>query len=227
MPWKERYTISDEKSLVDDEIRWPQDARCCVGITVDLSVAAGPEGIRAADLKTPEAEFGANQGLSAVLALLRRHDLRATFAVPAVIAHIYADQIRGLADDGHEVAAHGFKHEDVSALERDDEAERIARATELLGEITGGRPAGWFSLPRQGDPFAGGTISPNTMDLLIEARLCLYGERSGRRHTPLLGHRLCEPARPPHPALLLSFRRPVFLDVSPQGHRPRASRRPV
>ena len=28
MPWKERYTISDEKSLADDEIRWPQGARC-------------------------------------------------------------------------------------------------------------------------------------------------------------------------------------------------------
>jgi len=26
MPWKERYTISNEKSLADDEIRWPQDA---------------------------------------------------------------------------------------------------------------------------------------------------------------------------------------------------------
>ena len=104
MPWKERYTISDEKSLTDDEIRWPQGARCCVGITIDLSVAAGPEGIRAADLKTPEAEFGANQGLAALLALLERYDLRATFAVPAVLAHIYADEIRALAAAGHEVA---------------------------------------------------------------------------------------------------------------------------
>jgi len=82
MPWKERYTISDEKSLADDEIRWPGDALCCVGITVDLSLAAGPDGIRAADLTTPEAEFGANQGLSALLAVLRRYDLKATFAVP-------------------------------------------------------------------------------------------------------------------------------------------------
>ena len=79
MPWKERYTISDEKSLADDEIRWPQGARCCVCITVDLSIAVGRDGIRAADLTTPEAEFGANQGLSALLAVLKRYDLRATF----------------------------------------------------------------------------------------------------------------------------------------------------
>jgi len=175
MPWKERYTISDEKSLADDEIRWPGDVRCCVGITVDLSVAAGPDGIRAADLTTPEAEFGANQGLSALLAVLRRYDFKATFAVPGVLAHIYADRVRVLVTEGHEIAAHGFKHEDVSGLEREDERARIVRTTEILAEITGQRPAGWFSLPRQGDPFAGGTISPNTMDLLLDAGYAYMG----------------------------------------------------
>ena len=109
MPWKERYTISDEKSLADDDIRWPQGARCCLGITVDLSIAAGPDGIRAADLRTPEAEFGANQGLAALLATLKRNDLRATFAVPAVLAQIYGEQIRALVAEGHEIAAHGSK----------------------------------------------------------------------------------------------------------------------
>jgi peptidoglycan/xylan/chitin deacetylase (PgdA/CDA1 family) len=175
MPWKERYTISDEKSLTDDDIRWPDGARCCISITVDLSVAAGPEGICAADLATPQAYFGANQGLSVLLAVLKRHDLRATFAVPAVIAHIYRDQMRALIGAGHEIAAHGFKHEDVSALGRADEGERVARTTEILTATTGRRPSGWFSLPRQGDPFAGGTISPNTMSLLIEAGYAYMG----------------------------------------------------
>src|SRR5437667_12802908 len=96
MPWKERYTISDEKSLADDDVGWPNGARCCVVITVDLSLAVGPEGIRAPDLTTPEAQFGAHQGLSALLAALKRHDLRATFAVPAVVAHIYPEKMRAL-----------------------------------------------------------------------------------------------------------------------------------
>ena len=55
MPWKEGYTISDERSLADSEVRWPDGARCCVAVTVDLSVASGPEGVTAADLATPEA----------------------------------------------------------------------------------------------------------------------------------------------------------------------------
>ena len=70
---------------------------------------------------------------------------------------------------------HGFRHDDVSALEREDELERITRTIEILTEMAGRRPTGWFSLPRQGDPFAGGTISPNTMDLLLDAGYTYIG----------------------------------------------------
>jgi peptidoglycan/xylan/chitin deacetylase (PgdA/CDA1 family) len=169
MPWKQGYTISDERSLPASAVRWPDGARCCVAITVDMSVASRPEGVTAADLTTPEALFGANQGLAALREVLRRHAMRVTFAVPAAIAHIHRDLVRSLTADGHEIAAHGFRHEDVSGLERNEERRRIVRTTEVLADITGSKPAGWFSLPRQGDRYAVGAVSPNTVDLLIEA----------------------------------------------------------
>jgi len=175
MPWKDAYTISDEKSLADADLRWPAGGRCAVHIVVDLSVASGPEGIGVRDIKSAPAEFGANQGLDLVLAQLDKHGLRATFAVPAVTAEIYPRRIKALVERGHEVAAHGFKHEDVSALPRAEEKARLDLTTEVLTRITGRRPAGWFSLPRQKDPFAGGTISPNTMDLLIDAGYAYMG----------------------------------------------------
>ena len=60
MPWKQGYTISDEVGLRDSEVRWPDGQRCCVTVVVDLSVARGPEGIRAEDLATWEAWLGEN-----------------------------------------------------------------------------------------------------------------------------------------------------------------------
>ena len=129
-----------------------------------MSRGSGPEGVTAADLATPEALFGANRGLAALREILRRRGMRATFAVPAVIAHIHCDLVRSLAAEGHEIAAHGFRHEDVSGLERDDERQRIARTTEILADVTGRTPAGWFSLPRQGDRYAVGAISPDSLD---------------------------------------------------------------
>ena len=173
MPWKQGYTISDARSLTDSELRWPDGARCCVAMTVDLSVASGPEGVTAADLATPEALFGANQGLAALREVFRRHAMRATFAAPAIIAHIHRDLLCSLTAEGHEIAAHGFRHEDVSGVERDEERQRIARTTEILADVTGRKPAGWFSLPRQGDRYAVGAVSPNTVDLLLEAGTCI------------------------------------------------------
>jgi peptidoglycan/xylan/chitin deacetylase (PgdA/CDA1 family) len=109
--------------------------------------------------------------------------MRATFAVPAVIAHVHCDLVRSLAAEGHEIAAQGFRHEDVSGLDRDEEWLRMARTTEILADVAGRKPAGWFSLPRQGDRYAVGAISPNTR------------QRTGRRHPALLGQRPREPPR--------------------------------
>ncbi len=169
MPWKQGYTISDEKSLTDHEVRWPGGQRCCFTVVVDLSVARGPEGIRATDLTNPDAYFAAHDGLDQLLFVLRRFNITATFAVPAVVAQLRGDRIRALLDAGHEIAVNGLKHEDVSALSAAEEKARIDLATEIVTKVTRRKPVGWFCLPRQEDAFAGGTISPNTMDLLIEA----------------------------------------------------------
>jgi peptidoglycan/xylan/chitin deacetylase (PgdA/CDA1 family) len=76
--------------------------------------------------------------------------------------------MRALLAEGHEIAANGLRHEDISGLERAEEQRRIAETTERIAAVTGQRPVGWYCLPRQGDKFAVGMISPNTMDLLRE-----------------------------------------------------------
>jgi peptidoglycan/xylan/chitin deacetylase (PgdA/CDA1 family) len=175
MPWKDGYTISDERSLTDAEVHWPDGHRCCFSITVDLSVASGPDGISEADLASPKARFGLNEGFDRVMGALDRFGLKVTFATPALMARVQAHRLRVLTQEGHEIAAHGFRHEDVSSLSRAEEAARIDLTTSVLSEITGRRPMGWFSLPRPADPFAGGTISADTMDLLIDAGYSYFG----------------------------------------------------
>src|SRR5262245_2710867 len=100
MPWKDGYTISDERSLDDSDVRWPDGKRCAVHIVVDLSFAGGPEGISARDIRSGTAQFGAREGLELVLAALARHGLKATFAVPAVMARIDPARTRSLIAAG-------------------------------------------------------------------------------------------------------------------------------
>jgi peptidoglycan/xylan/chitin deacetylase (PgdA/CDA1 family) len=169
MPWKEGYTTSDEQTLADGDVTWPDGTQCACVFVVDLSVASGPAGITPADLGTASGHFGIRVGIRSVLDVLQRFGMTATFAVPAVIADIYPNIVETILEHGHEVAAHGLKHEDVSQLDKGEEQERIEVATAHLTRITGQRPTGWYSLPRQRDPFAVGTISPHTLDLLLDA----------------------------------------------------------
>src|SRR5262249_42530495 len=114
-------------------------------------------------------------GLDRIRDALGRFGLKATFATPSIMARVQARELRELTQLGHEIAAEGLRHEDVTNLSRADEAERIDLTTSILADVTGRRPEGWFSLPRQGDNFAGGTISPDTMDLLIDANYAYFG----------------------------------------------------
>jgi peptidoglycan/xylan/chitin deacetylase (PgdA/CDA1 family) len=168
MPWKTNYTISDEVSVADGEIAWPDDNRCCFNVVVDLSLASGPEGLVPSDFTTADAVFAIGDGLAGLLDVLASHKIVATFAVPAAMAKICPDVIEAALKHGHEVAAEGLLHEDVSKLPLEEERTRMQAATALLAEIIGARPAGWYDLPRRKDKFAVGAISPNTTRLLLD-----------------------------------------------------------
>ena len=77
-----------------------------------------------------------------MLAVLEHFGLKATFAVPAVIAQLRAERLRALIAEGHEIAANGLKHEDVSGLNAAEEKARLDLATDILTRATGQRPAG-------------------------------------------------------------------------------------
>jgi hypothetical protein len=167
MPWKTNYTISDEISLSDRDIVWPGHNRCCFNVVVDLSLASGPEGLLPSDLATTDSVFAMGGGLAGLLDVLTSHKIVATFAVPAAMVKIYPEAIEAVLKQGHEVAAEGLFHEDVSQLSLEEERARMKAATSLLSEAIGSRPAGWYDLPRRKDKFAVGAISPYTTKLLV------------------------------------------------------------
>jgi peptidoglycan/xylan/chitin deacetylase (PgdA/CDA1 family) len=92
--------------------------------------------------KLSQGEYGARRGVPRILDLLRRHDISATFFVPAVVAQLYPDEQRRVAGAGHEVAIHGWIHERNSVLSYEVERDLQLRAAETLERITGVRPVG-------------------------------------------------------------------------------------
>jgi peptidoglycan-N-acetylglucosamine deacetylase len=184
MPWKEKYTVCDEQSMPDGAVEWPGKRQCAAGIVVDLRVKLDVQdpGVKGGQyrvqghpknielkIENDLAEYGMKIGLPRLFDLFEAHGIKATFAVPGIMAEMFPECVQGIVEQGHEVAAQGYRAEHFANLGYEEEKKMLEDAGRVIEEICGKRPDGWFFLPRQQDLFAGGEISPNTVDLLIDA----------------------------------------------------------
>ena len=99
------------------------------------------------------------EALPRVLELLASHDLRATFFIEGVNAETYPDALRRIADAGHEVGYHAWRHEQWANLSPEEERSNLERGVEAFDSI-GIRPIG-FRPP-------GGGVSDQTFGILRE-----------------------------------------------------------
>jgi peptidoglycan/xylan/chitin deacetylase (PgdA/CDA1 family) len=103
-------------------------------------------------------EFGAF-AMPRILDLLDRHGVRATFFVPGFTALAYPTVVRELHRRGHELAHHGWMHENPSAFDLARQRELLAKGIDALERVAGVRPIGYRAPGGQTDDPA---------DLLLE-----------------------------------------------------------
>jgi peptidoglycan/xylan/chitin deacetylase (PgdA/CDA1 family) len=76
-----------------------------------------------------------------LLAILRRHDARATFFRVGERAQAAADLVRQTADAGHEQGNHTWAHDDLTQHDEAFDRGTLERTHELLADLTGQAPA--------------------------------------------------------------------------------------
>lgn len=125
---------------------WPDGARLavCLSFDVDNETLA----LRRGDTSPVElsaGEFGALEGLPRILALLDRQALPASFFIPAVSAILHPEMLTAIAASGrHEVAVHGWIHENLAQLDDAVEEERLLRSSiDRISGLIGRRPVGF------------------------------------------------------------------------------------
>ncbi len=139
-----------------------KEARCTVLLTFDYD-AESCEARRFPDkpVKLSKGQFGPRVGLPRVLNLLDRCGIRSTFFVPGWTAEKYPESVREIARRGHEVAAHGYMHENLGELRsREEEVEIFRKSIDTLEAAVGCRPLG-FRAPHW-------EFSPNTIANLMK-----------------------------------------------------------
>ncbi len=123
--------------------RWPNGARCAVALSFDSDhdtseLRDGGKSIG----RLSWGQYGNRVGVPRILDLLKRHDIKASFFVPAVVALLYPDEQRRIIAEGHEIGIHGWIHELNSTLSGEIERDLMMRSADALEKVTGLRPLG-------------------------------------------------------------------------------------
>ena len=109
-------------------------------------------------------EYGSRVGVWRLFELFRRHDIPVTvFAVAMALARNPAVAEAALAA-GHEICSHGYRWIDYRDVPEDVEREHLQKAIEIITDLTGERPLGWYT----------GRTSANTRRLVVEEGGFLY-----------------------------------------------------
>lgn len=141
---------------------WPGGARVAVLLSFDVDNET-VYGLRDGEVSVgplSEGEYGARVALPRVLDLLDELDVPASFFFPAWSLKLAPEQA-GLirdAEEGHEIAVHGWIHERNTELDAATERRLLERAVETLTEITGERPVGYRA--------PSWNFSANTLDIV-------------------------------------------------------------
>ena len=125
---------------------WPNGARVAVLLSFDVD----NDTITIARNEVPsigamsQGEYGARVGLRRVVDLMDRHEIPASFFIPAVSLVLRPDMVDVIQESGrHEFGVHGWIHELNTALDAETERDLVNRATNYLEDVTGRRPVGY------------------------------------------------------------------------------------
>jgi len=143
---------------------WPERSKFAVALSFDCdhevgSLASG----NFAPGTLAWGQRGRRVGVPRILDVLRRHNVAATFYIPAVASIVDPNETRRIVDEGHEIGLHGWIHANNSRMDRDTEREIMLRARDVLEEISGQNVVGHRS--------PNFDISPNTIELAAEIGL--------------------------------------------------------
>lgn len=131
------------------------------------------------------AEFSAT-GVPRILNLLEHRGIPSTWFIPGHTVDMYKTLCRDIVRAGHEVALHGYAHENNSRLTADEERRVTRHAFEVVSDLLGEAPKGART--------PSWDLSPATLDILTELGLVYdsslmahdyrpYFVRQGDRHS--------------------------------------------
>ena len=150
--------------MIKNPVPWPDGAKCAAAITFDIdtdSILHLEHRERADTMLSSLSWLKYDEvAIPRILDMYRQCGIKQTFFYPAWCMERYPHLVDMILEGGHEIAAHGYIHEDPNKLPREEEHYWLRRQIEVIEKMTGQRPRGW-----RGPLYNASKYSP---DLLIE-----------------------------------------------------------
>jgi len=142
---------------------WPENKRIAIMMAFDVDGETlwfqRGDGNRDHLTNLSRGWYDTRQGLPRILRMLEEHEIKATFFVPAYMAETYPEHVREIVRLGHEIAYHGYLHEECSSG-ASEEAAIMEKSERIIREITGKQVIGHRS--------PGGAIQDYSLELFLK-----------------------------------------------------------
>ena len=163
-PEEIKATVSQVRAGADlTPASWPDGGRVAVGLSFDVDTEPVWLGFlgQSSPSYMSRGEYGARAGMRRVMELLQKHDLPATFFIPAVTMLLHPDVVEAVQrDPRHEIGFHSFVHENPLSLSAEEERAVYDEAMRVHLDVVGAKPVGFRS--------AAWDLTPATVDLVVE-----------------------------------------------------------
>ena len=89
--------------------------------------------------------FASEVGNIRLLNLFRKYKLKTSFFIPGHSIESFPDVVKRIADEGHEIGAHGYTHENPIAMTPTQEEAILVKSIELIEKFSGKKPRGYVA----------------------------------------------------------------------------------
>jgi peptidoglycan-N-acetylglucosamine deacetylase len=89
--------------------------------------------------------FASEVGNIRLLNLFRKYKLKASFFIPGHSIESFPDVVKRIAEEGHEIGAHGYTHENPIAMTPTQEEAILVKSIELIEKFSGRKPRGYVA----------------------------------------------------------------------------------
>jgi peptidoglycan/xylan/chitin deacetylase (PgdA/CDA1 family) len=139
----------------------PKEILCAFGVDVDAVAGwLGSYGGEDSPDDISRGLFSGEVGSPRLVELFKKYNIKTTWFIPGHSAETFPNQMKAVADAGHEIGVHGYSHENPIAMTREQEEAILDKCLEVLTKLSGKRPTGYVA------PWW--EFSPVTNELLLE-----------------------------------------------------------